>query len=289
MSEEPKPNLKNGFAIADLRDGAMAAGKVDDEEVLLVRRGDEIFAVGAQCTHYHGPLADGLIVDDTVRCPWHHACFSFRTGEALRAPALDPISRWRVVRIGDKVFVREKLPDARQPKRPRNRPSSVVIIGGGAAGLAAADMLRREGYDGPLTMISEDDSPPCDRPNLSKDFLAGTAQEDWIPLRPPDYYTERRIDLVLGSRVELLDVQAKTVQLKNGKKYEYGACLHLRPAQNLFGCQLKGQRIPSTTSAPSMTAVQSLPKLSLPSMQSWWERVLSALKSPPLCEHGESP
>lgn len=81
MSEEPKPNLKNGFAIADLRDGAMAAGKVDDEEVLLVRRGDEIFAVGAQCTHYHGPLADGLIVDDTVRCPWHHACFSLRTGK----------------------------------------------------------------------------------------------------------------------------------------------------------------------------------------------------------------
>lgn len=225
MSEEPKPNLKNGFAIADLRDGAMAAGKVDDEEVLLVRRGDEIFAVGAQCTHYHGPLADGLIVDDTLRCPWHHACFSLRTGEALRAPALDPISRWRVERIGDKIFVREKLLDACHPKKPRNRPSSVVIIGGGAAGLAAADMLRREGYDGPLTMISEDDSPPCDRPNLSKDFLAGTAQEDWIPLRPPDYYSERRIDLVLGSRVELLDVQAKTVQLKNGKKYEYGACL----------------------------------------------------------------
>jgi NADPH-dependent 2,4-dienoyl-CoA reductase/sulfur reductase-like enzyme/nitrite reductase/ring-hydroxylating ferredoxin subunit len=225
MSEESKPNLKNGFAIADLRDGGMAAGKVDDEDVLLVRRGNEVFAVGAQCTHYHGPLADGLIVDDTVRCPWHHACFSLRTGEALRAPALDPIACWRVEKVGDKIFVREKLPDARQSKMPSSRPSSAVIVGSGAAGLAAADMLRREGYDGPLTMISADDSPPYDRPNLSKDFLAGTAQEDWIPLRPPDYYAQRRINLVLGSRVELLDVRAKTIQLTNGKKYEYGALL----------------------------------------------------------------
>ena len=62
-------------------------------------------------------------------------------------------------------------------------------------------MLRREGYDGDLTMISADDSPPCDRPNLSKDFLAGKAQDDWIPLRPPEFYAERRIDLVLNARV----------------------------------------------------------------------------------------
>jgi NADPH-dependent 2,4-dienoyl-CoA reductase/sulfur reductase-like enzyme/nitrite reductase/ring-hydroxylating ferredoxin subunit len=225
MSEESKPNFENGFAIADLRDGGMTQGQVDGEDVLLVRRGDEIFAVGAQCTHYHGPLHDGLIVDDTVRCPWHHACFSLRTGEAFRAPALDPVARWRVEKVGDKIFVREKLPDTREFKKPGNRPSSVVIIGGGAAGLAAADMLRREGYDGPLTMISADDSPPYDRPNLSKDFLAGTAQEDWIPLRPPDYYAERRIDLVLGARAELLDVRGKTVQLTNGKRYEYGALL----------------------------------------------------------------
>ena len=73
----------------------------------------------------------------------------------------------------------------------------IVIVGGGAAGLAAADMLRREGYDGPLTMISADDSPPCDRPNLSKDYLAGTAQEEWIPLRAVSFYAEQRIDLLL--------------------------------------------------------------------------------------------
>src|ERR1700726_4489755 len=140
------------------------------------------FADGASCTHYGGPLAEGLMAGDTVRCPWHHACFSLRTGEALRAPALDPVACWRVERLGDMIFVREKVsPPA--PKRGTEGPSSVVIVGGGAAGLAAADMLRREGYEGPLTMVSADDSPPVDRPNLSKDFLAGTAQEDWIPLR----------------------------------------------------------------------------------------------------------
>ena len=186
----PKPDLREGVSLLDLPDGGIVAGRVDTEEAILVRRGEAFFAVGAQCTHYHGPLAEGLIVDDTVRCPWHHACFSLRTGEALRAPALDPIPCWRVERSGEKVFVREKLaassvlsktPVARSP----STPASVAIIGGGAAGLAAADMLRREGYAGPVTMISADDSPPCDRPNLSKDFLAGTAPDDWIPLRAP--------------------------------------------------------------------------------------------------------
>ncbi len=111
---------------------------------------------------------------------WHHACFSLRNGEALRAPALDPVPCWRVERLGDKIFVREKVsPPA--PKRGTEGPSLVVIVGGGAAGLAAADMLRREGYEGPLAIVSADASPPVDRPNLSKDYLAGTAQEDWIP------------------------------------------------------------------------------------------------------------
>ena len=85
-----KPDFTAGFRFQDLRDGVPIAGRVGDDDVILVRRGDEVFAVGASCTHYHGPLADGLVVGDTVRCPWHHACFSLRTGEALRAPALDP-------------------------------------------------------------------------------------------------------------------------------------------------------------------------------------------------------
>lgn len=230
MGDSAKPDLKAGFPFDKLKDGGMILGQVDGEDVILARRGDELFAVGAACTHYHGPLADGLLVDETVRCPWHHACFSLRTGEALRAPALDPIACWRVEKIGDKAYVREKLSDA-QPKATlaaetaHNLPVSVVILGGGAAGLAAVDMLRREGYDGPLTMISADDSAPYDRPNLSKDFLAGTASDDWIPLRSPDFYEDRRIELVLGSRVSALDTQQKRVQLENGKTYGYDALL----------------------------------------------------------------
>jgi len=224
------PDFRDGFALQDLPDGGKVLGRVDTEDVLLVRQGDELFAVGAHCTHYHGPLAEGLVVGETVRCPWHHACFSLRTGEALRAPALDPVSCWRVERVGGIAYVREKqvAPAAGPVQRSsgsRSLPASVVIVGGGAAGLAAADMLRRTGYEGPLTMLSADDSPPSDRPNLSKDFLAGTAQDDWIPLRPAEFYAERRIDLVLNARVARFDPQGRSVQLGTGKIYQYDALL----------------------------------------------------------------
>jgi len=225
-----KPDFRSGFPLTRLADGGMVLGHVDGEEAILARRGDAVFAVGAHCTHYHGPLAEGLIDGDTVRCPWHHACFSLGTGEALRAPALDPIACWQVERVGDTVFVRDKLPEP-SPGTPqssetaRQRPASVVIVGGGAAGLAAADMLRREGYGGALTLLSADDSAPYDRPNLSKDYLAGTAQEDWIPLRSPDFYRERRIDLVLNARVAALDVQQRRVELDNGMDYAFDSLL----------------------------------------------------------------
>jgi NADPH-dependent 2,4-dienoyl-CoA reductase/sulfur reductase-like enzyme/nitrite reductase/ring-hydroxylating ferredoxin subunit len=222
-------DLTAGVEVGALPEGRTLLGRIGEEEVLLARAGDRFFAVGAHCTHYHGALAEGLLVGDTVRCPLHHACFSLETGEALHAPALDPIACWRVERRGETLFVREKLAEPRPrpaaSNEPRQVPSSVLIIGGGAAGLAAADMLRREGYERPIAMISADMDPPVDRPNLSKDYLAGDAQDDWIPLWPPDLYAQRRIELLLGSRVSSIDPAARTVLLENGSRRDFGALL----------------------------------------------------------------
>src|ERR1035437_4370680 len=139
------PDLTKGVAVSAIADGSMLTGHARGESVLLVRRGDEFFAIGAVCTHYGAPLADGLLVGDTVRCPWHHACFSLRTGEALRAPALDPISCWRVKRRDGSVYVGAKR-EGTEPQALRTQtgiPERVVIVGGGAAGNAAAETLRR--------------------------------------------------------------------------------------------------------------------------------------------------
>jgi NADPH-dependent 2,4-dienoyl-CoA reductase/sulfur reductase-like enzyme/nitrite reductase/ring-hydroxylating ferredoxin subunit len=221
------PDLTKGVAAREIPEGGTLLGRVGDDEVVLVRSADRFYAIGAHCTHYRGPLAEGLVVDDTVRCPLHHACFSLKTGEALRAPALDPIACWRVARENDVVFVREKIESPRQAAAVRlsHNPPSVIIVGGGAAGLAAADMLRREGYDGPVTMISADSDAPVDRPNLSKDYLAGEAQEDWIPMWPAETYKERRIDLVLKRRVSSIDPRSRTVLLDDGSRREFGALL----------------------------------------------------------------
>lgn len=228
MSETAQPSgpdLTKGIATSDLSTGAMLLGHVGDDAVLIARHGEEIFAIGAICTHYNGPLADGLLVDDTVRCPLHHACFSFRTGEALRAPALNPVSCWRVERDGDMLFVREKMKVDRKHAPSGAELRSVVVIGGGAAGNAAAEMLRRYGYDGRVTMLSADDALPYDRPNLSKDFLAGTAPADWIPLRSADFYEKKKIDVRLGARVASIDTTARIVTLEDGGRIEFDALL----------------------------------------------------------------
>jgi NADPH-dependent 2,4-dienoyl-CoA reductase/sulfur reductase-like enzyme/nitrite reductase/ring-hydroxylating ferredoxin subunit len=231
MSEQEKklagPDFALGMALADIDEGGMILGHVAGDAVLLARRGHELFAIGAECTHYHGPLAEGVLVEDTVRCPWHHASFSLSTGEALHAPALNPVPCWRVELRNGTIYVREKVEPTAGGARPtrQSAPEAIVIVGGGAAGEAAAEMLRHEGYSGPITMLSDDDAPPCDRPNLSKDYLAGNAPEEWIPLRPPEFYDQHDIELRLGTRVVAIHPNAREVELVDGSRHGYGALL----------------------------------------------------------------
>jgi NADPH-dependent 2,4-dienoyl-CoA reductase/sulfur reductase-like enzyme/nitrite reductase/ring-hydroxylating ferredoxin subunit len=222
------PDLTLGIAQDTLADGAKLLGHVGEEAVLLVRIGSELFAIGAHCTHYQGPLVAGLVVGDTIRCPWHHACFDLRTGEALRAPALDPLSCWVVELRNHRVFVRSKKT---RPKAPRigkpsgDTPKRIVIVGGGAAGFAAAEMLRRQDFAGSIVILSNDTAAPVDRPSLSKEYLSGNASDDSVSLRPSSFYSENAIDLRLSANVVRLDPGSREIALSDGQSIPYDRLL----------------------------------------------------------------
>jgi NADPH-dependent 2,4-dienoyl-CoA reductase/sulfur reductase-like enzyme len=136
---------------------------------------------------------------------------------------LNDVSCWRVEQRGDRLFVTGKLSD-----RPRKQhggsegPASVVVIGAGAGGECTAETLREAGYAGAVTLVDPDPDAPYDRPNCSKDYLAGTASEDWIPLHPPEFYRDLEINIV-RSRVVSIEPGARRVRLDDGRGLEYGA------------------------------------------------------------------
>ena len=228
MNDAPSkelPDFAQGVAHAELARAGKLVGRVGEAEVLLVLDGEKIFAVGAQCTHYHGPLVDGIVAGGEIRCPWHHAAFDLATGEALRAPALDGLSCWSVERQGGTIFVRSRREARAHVKAPKGKVERIVIVGGGAAGFSAAFELKRAGFDGALTMIGAEKAPPLDRPNLSKDYLAGNAPEDWLPLRPEGYYAESGVDLRLGATVSTIDPSTRAVALSDSGKLSYDRLL----------------------------------------------------------------
>jgi NADPH-dependent 2,4-dienoyl-CoA reductase/sulfur reductase-like enzyme/nitrite reductase/ring-hydroxylating ferredoxin subunit len=218
------PDLANGLPLAEIRKSGLIAGHVGGEPVLVAAVGEEIFALSGKCTHYGGPLGRGVVDGDKVRCPWHHACFSLRTGEALGAPAFDPVAPWRVERSGETVIIREKMPKASPaPRVPAD--ATFLIVGGGAAGFAAAERLRREGFGGEVVVLTADPDLPVDRPNLSKDFLAGKAPEDWVFIKPASFFKERDIRLELNTTVRALDVAKREVSLSDGRRMGYAKLL----------------------------------------------------------------
>jgi NADPH-dependent 2,4-dienoyl-CoA reductase/sulfur reductase-like enzyme/nitrite reductase/ring-hydroxylating ferredoxin subunit len=213
------PDLEAGVAEGDLRADAPMLGHAGGEAVLLVRRGDDVLAVGATCTHYGGPLAEGLVTGDLVHCPWHHACFDLRSGAPVGGPGLSPIPCFAVERGGGRIRVGAK----REPQPPpatatASAPRTIAIVGAGAAAQSAAETLRREGYAGAIRMFGADEAPPVDRPNLSKDYLAGNAPEEWIPLRPESFYDEQGIELLRSAPVKAIDVAARQLTLGDGRE-----------------------------------------------------------------------
>jgi NADPH-dependent 2,4-dienoyl-CoA reductase/sulfur reductase-like enzyme/nitrite reductase/ring-hydroxylating ferredoxin subunit len=223
----PRPDFGQGVPAEAVEEGRTIAGHVSGQAVLLSRLNGQFFAIGAVCSHYGGPLAKGACRRGVVRCPWHHARFDLKTGEALDAPAMTALDRWRVEVEGGVVFVREPLlAEPRSATRPKGAgPKRIVIVGGGAAGFAAADALRKRDYDGEIVMLSADEAAPCDRPNLSKDYLAGTAPAEWLPLAPPEFYSEKGVDLRLGVEVGAIDPARRQLALKSGEIVGYDALL----------------------------------------------------------------
>src|SRR5258706_9002843 len=225
QSSSSSPDLTRGVTLAAFKDGRLV-GHGGEEEILLVSAGQEILAIDARCSHYSGPLAEGLIVDGTIRCPWHHACFDLRSGASLRPPALNALSCWAVERKDGLIVVRERRAQPKQARRvSTTEPETIVIVGGGAAGLAAADTLRNEGYPGNVTMLSSDGAPPVDPPNLSKGYPAGSAPEDWVLLRPEGFYSDARIDLGLNTEIAWIDVKANKVIVATGQAIRYDRLL----------------------------------------------------------------
>ena len=227
MSESPQltgPDFSEGVPFASIPEGRPLLGHAQGEAVLIVRQGPELFAIGAVCTHYSGPLAEGLVVGDTVRCPWHHACFSLRTGAPLRPPALNPVASWVVERTGDTVRVAGKRPPIRTPSVGADI-DTIAIVGAGAAGEVAAETLRREGYHGSIILIGAEPVGPVDRPNLSKDYLAGNAPEEWIPLRDADFYLTQEIELITGVAVTAIPAGERHLVLADGRRIEWDRLL----------------------------------------------------------------
>jgi apoptosis-inducing factor 3 len=215
---------------SDLGDGEMKEVAAGDTRILLARVGGEFHAVGAACPHYGAPLAEGALCGTRVVCPWHHACFDVTTGALEEPPALDSLPGYEV-RVEDGrvlVSVPDEAEDRVPPRMSRHDGTDArlfVILGAGAAGYAAAQTLREDGFRGRIALVTREDRAPYDRPNLSKDYLQGHAEPEWMPLRPEEFYKEHDIGLLCGHEVTRVNASAKTLTFYSGDTLAYDALL----------------------------------------------------------------
>jgi NADPH-dependent 2,4-dienoyl-CoA reductase/sulfur reductase-like enzyme/nitrite reductase/ring-hydroxylating ferredoxin subunit len=209
--------------VTDLQDGEMKEVEIQGFKILLTRLNDRFYAIGGECSHYGGPLAEGVLCGEHVTCPWHQARFNVTTGDLVDPPALDAMTRFDTKVDGENVVV--ILPDKPVGQRPpplaKHNPTTdkrtFVIVGAGAAGNAAAQQLRQSGYEGRLVLISKEKDLPYDRPTLSKGYLAGEEERESLTLRPATFFRDADIELFLGREVTEIDTQARTVSLADGE------------------------------------------------------------------------
>jgi len=226
MNEQQKPVCK----LSEINNGEMREVKAGETPVLLVRIDDKCFALGAHCTHYHAPLAEGYLSGDRIVCPWHHACFNGRTGDLEEPPALDSLPKFPVRVSGDDIFVDIPAePSDRRDPDMVNADVTVdartfVIVGGGAAGYAAAQTLREDGFQGRIVMVTTDRRLPYDRPNLSKDYLQGSAKPEWMPLRGDDFYEKHKIEILHETVIDVRPQERKVI-FESGNSLEFDSLL----------------------------------------------------------------
>lgn len=203
--------------IGSPRNPARKGTKVElgKEEIFLIRDGNRVFACSNSCPHYGGPFDKGLVRGHHVTCPFHNASFNLEDGSLVTPPALDDLPLYEVrVENGDVMIGRKQIPSIRMPTGVDSR--SVVIVGGGAAGNAACEALRRYGFAGSITLLTQEKDSPYDRPMLTKGFLSGTAKEDWLPLRPESFYNDLHIELKRGVAVRALNARERSLSLGDG-------------------------------------------------------------------------
>ena len=209
---------------SDLNEGVPLVVKVGKREVFLIRVERSLYAYGHKCPHYEAPLTDGSISGHSLICPWHNARFDLTTGRMTVPPALDDLPAYPVKVEGGVVFAGE--PEKRPvTPLPGTEKQTFVVVGAGAAGNAAVQTLRAEGFAGRVIMIGGEDDIPYDRPNLSKGFLSGEAKPEWLPLRSEKYYENRQIEMRKGTRVTAVEPEKHTVVLQDGTLLEYDQLL----------------------------------------------------------------
>jgi NADPH-dependent 2,4-dienoyl-CoA reductase/sulfur reductase-like enzyme/nitrite reductase/ring-hydroxylating ferredoxin subunit len=198
-----------------LKEARPVAAVLDDRKLLLVSLDGKIYACGGECPHYKAPLTDGLLAGHIVTCPWHNARFDVRDGRMVSPPALNDIPSYEAKIESGQVWIRPKGGTAIEMP-PGSDGRTFVIVGAGAAGNAAAETLRREGFSGRIVLIGSEAQGPYDRTMLSKDYLSGEAPAKWLPLRGEKFYNRLEIEVRAGTRVVSLDPRSRMLGLEDG-------------------------------------------------------------------------